>query len=102
MDLAVRAQLDQAVTLLTGRRAPGPHGALGSDVEHVEGLTRADGDRPGDGLDVQDVTGPAVVGRSADPQPLALPDGEPVRAAVRAELCSVLRHDAAAAAAQPA
>src|SRR5690242_15839964 len=76
MDLAVRAQLNQAVAFPAGRLASGPHRALRGDVGHIEGLARADGDRPGGRLDVQHVPGPAVAGRGADPQPLALPDGE--------------------------
>src|SRR5215831_21204280 len=94
MDLAMRPKLDQALARLAGRLAAGPHRAPRHDAEHVERLARADGDRPGRRLDVQDVTGPAVAGRGADPQPFALPDGEPVGAIVRAELRAVLGHDA--------
>src|SRR5258708_5113506 len=46
MDIAVRAQLDQAVTWPVGRVASCPHRPLGHDVEYVEGFERADGYRP--------------------------------------------------------
>src|SRR2546421_1808729 len=100
VDLAMRAQLNQAVAVPAGRLASGPHRALRGDVGHIEGLARADGDRPGRWLDVQHIPGPAVAGRGADPQPLALPDGETVGAVMGAEPGAVLRHDAPGRAAQ--
>src|SRR6185437_6596263 len=102
MDLAVRAQLDQAVAFPAGRLASGPHRALRGDVGHIERLARADGDRPGRRLDVQHIPGPAVAGRGTDPQPLALSDGESVGTVMGAELGAVFRHDATGRAAQPA
>src|SRR5262249_2829120 len=102
MNLAMRAQLDHAVAPAAGRLAAGPPRALCDDVGHIERLARADGDRPGRRLDVQHVPGPAVARRGADPQSLALPDGEAVGPIVRAELGAVLRHDAPGRAAQAA
>src|SRR5262245_34998107 len=100
MDLAMRAQLDQAVAFPAGRLASGPHRAPRGDVGHIERLARADGDRPGRRLDVQHIPGPAVARRGGDPQPLALPDGETVGAVMGAELGAVLGHDAPGRAAQ--
>ena len=55
------------------------------DAVDGELLARADGHRAGDRLDVEDVARLAVVGGPADPQALALADGEPEGAVVAAE-----------------
>ena len=79
--VAVGAQLDGAVQRRGGdAAAPARPDAL--DVVDGELLAGADGHRAGDRLDVQDVARTAVVGGPADPQALALPDGEPERAVV--------------------
>src|SRR5262249_61336099 len=98
--LAMSPRLDQAGAPPAGRLASGPHRALRGDVGHIERLARAYGDRPGRRLDVQHIPGPAVAGRCADPQPLALPDGERVGTVMGAELGAVLGHDAPGRAAQ--
>src|SRR5580704_6392433 len=50
VDLAVGAELDQAVSRLGGRRGAGPDRAGGGDLGDVEILGGTDGDRPGHGL----------------------------------------------------
>jgi hypothetical protein len=85
VDLAVGAQLDEAVYGLGWRGAAGPDGAGGGDLGDVEAFGRADGDGPGHRLDVEDVAGLAVAGGGAHAQAAALANGEAVGAVVLAE-----------------
>jgi hypothetical protein len=102
VDLAVGAELDQAVSRLGGRRGAGPDRAGGGDLGDVEILGGTDGDRPGHGLDVQDVARPAVGGGGAHAQAAALADGEGVGAFVLAEDGAGLVDDRAGGVAQVA
>ena len=85
---------------VSGGGAAGPDGARRGDLGDVETLGRADGDRPGHRLDVEDVAGLAVTGGGAHPQAAALADGEGIGAVVLAEDGAGLVDDAAGRRAQ--
>src|SRR5579859_2320907 len=85
VDLAVSAQLDEAVECFNRRGAAGPDRTDRGDLADVKALGGTHGDGSGHRLDVQHVTGPPVLGWPADAQPAALADGVGVRAVVLAK-----------------
>jgi GntR family transcriptional regulator len=93
--LAVGPQLDLAIDGLARGRASGPDGTLCGDLAYLEAAGRADGHGSAHRLDAEHVPRTAVGSGAVHAQPLALPDGEPVGAVVRAEHRPVLIHDLA-------